>query len=56
MKQFVKNGEINHIGGQVPMKIDVLENLKTNIYIFNEDETFLKTIQENIKIQLIDLM
>jgi CRISPR-associated protein Cas5t len=44
-----KNGEINHIGGQVPMKIDVLENLKTNIYIFNEDETFLKTIQENIK-------
>jgi len=44
-----KNGEINHIGGQVPMKIDVLENLKTNIHIFKEDETFLKTIQENIK-------
>ncbi len=40
-----KNGEINHIGGQSPMRIDVLENMKLNIHIASEDETFLSWLE-----------
>ncbi len=35
-----KNGEINHIGGQSPMRIDVLENMHLNIHLTG-DESFL---------------
>lgn len=40
-----KNGEINHIGGQSPMRIDVLENMYVNIHITGE-ESFLKELAE----------
>lgn len=41
-----KNGEINHIGGQSPMRIDVLENMHLNIHITTKDELFLKWLEE----------
>jgi CRISPR-associated protein Cas5t len=44
-----KNGEINHIGGQSPMKIDVIENLFTNVHIYCDNEIFLEEIQDNLK-------
>ena len=43
-----KNGEINHIGGQSPMRIDVLENMHLNIHIVNEDESFLEELKFNL--------
>lgn len=43
-----KNGEINHIGGQSPMRIDVLENMHLNIHIVNEDESFLEELKSNL--------
>lgn len=39
-----KNGEINHIGGQSPMRIDVLENMHLNIHIAG-DEGFLRELE-----------
>lgn len=39
-----KNGEINHIGGQSPMRIDVLENMHMNIHIVG-DENFLAELE-----------
>jgi len=40
-----KNGEINHIGGQSPMRIDVLENMHLNIHIAG-DEDFLTDLED----------
>lgn len=40
-----KNGEINHIGGQSPMRIDVLENMHLNIHLAG-DEIFLRKLEE----------
>lgn len=37
-----KNGEINHIGGQSPMRIDVLENMHLNIHIAGDEEFLLE--------------
>ena len=45
----VKNGAVQHIGGQSPMKIDVLENFRVIIHLLNEDEQFLDTLLENLK-------
>jgi len=39
-----KNGEINHIGGQSPMRIDVLENMHLNIHLVG-DENFLLELE-----------
>ena len=39
-----KNGEINHIGGQSPMRIDVLENMHLNIHLAC-DENFLRELE-----------
>lgn len=33
-----KNGQIGHIGGQAPMKIDVLENVEIIIHLFHNDK------------------
>ncbi|MEJ5284996.1 MAG: type I-B CRISPR-associated protein Cas5b [Brevinematales bacterium] len=38
-----KNGEIGHIGGQVPIKIDVLENVVLLIYLYHSDKDKLNT-------------
>lgn len=43
-----KNGEINHIGGQSPMKIDVLENMHLNIHVVSEDFSFLEELKSNL--------
>jgi len=43
-----KNGEINHIGGQSPMRIDVLENMHLNIHIAG-DENFLRELEAYLK-------
>lgn len=43
-----KNGEIGHIGGQSPMRIDVLENVRLNIHIVSEDQPFLKELKQNL--------
>ena len=40
-----KNGEINHIGGQSPMRIDVLENMHLNIHLAG-DENFLLDLEK----------
>lgn len=42
-----KNGEINHIGGQSPMRIDVLENMHLNIHLAG-DEDFLRELETNL--------
>ena len=39
-----KNGEINHMGGQSPMRIDVLENIQLNIHIAG-DLNFLSKLE-----------
>jgi CRISPR-associated protein Cas5t len=43
-----KNGEINHVGGQSPMRIDVLENVRLNIHITSEDISFLHELKESL--------
>lgn len=43
-----KNGEINHIGGQSPMRIDVLENMNLNIHITSDDASFLESLKDNL--------
>lgn len=50
-----KNGQIGHIGGQSPIKIDVLENLETIIYLYHEEEekiNCIKSLIENPKERL----
>lgn len=46
-----KNGEVNHIGGQSPMRIDVLENVSLNIHIASEasdDTSFLENLKDDL--------
>lgn len=40
-----KNGEVNHIGGQSPMRIDVLENMRLNIHLASENVAFLQKLE-----------
>lgn len=40
-----KNGEVNHIGGQSPMRINVLENMHLNIHLASENEAFLQKLE-----------
>ena len=41
-----KNGEVNHIGGQSPMRIDVLENMHLNIHLASKNVAFLQKLEE----------
>ncbi|MGB9599594.1 MAG: type I-B CRISPR-associated protein Cas5b [Myxococcota bacterium] len=41
-----KNGYVGHIGGQSPIKIDVLEDVELIIYIYHENKEKLPTLQE----------
>lgn len=41
-----KNGDVNHIGGQSPMRIDVLENMNLNIHLASENEEFIQKLEE----------
>lgn len=38
-----------HPGGQIPTRVDVLENVKLLIYIFHENESFLEKLKEAFK-------
>lgn len=40
-----KNGQIGHIGGQSPMQIDVLENVKLVIYLYHQNQKALQTLK-----------
>jgi CRISPR-associated protein Cas5t len=42
------NGHIEHIGGQSPMQIDVLNDVHLAIYIAHKDEKYLEEIRENL--------
>ncbi len=44
-----KNGQIEHIGGQSPIKIDVLENMSVTIHIASSDKPFLNYLFEYLQ-------
>lgn len=47
-----KNGQIGHIGGQAPMKIDVLEDVELIIHLYHENEDNkdkLKELQKKLE-------
>lgn len=43
-----KNGEIDHVGGQSPMHIDVLENMHLNLHIVSQDEDFMNVLKNSL--------
>ncbi|HWP93517.1 MAG TPA: type I-B CRISPR-associated protein Cas5b [Thermodesulfobacteriota bacterium] len=43
------NGHIEHIGGQSPVLIDILSEVKLFIYLANNDEVFLKKIKTSLE-------
>lgn len=43
------NGHIEHIGGQVPVLIDILNDVRLLIYLAHSDEDFLKMIKANLE-------
>jgi len=42
------NGHIEHIGGQSPMRIDVLNDVHLVIYIAHKEKKYLEVIKENL--------
>ncbi|MEM5810208.1 MAG: type I-B CRISPR-associated protein Cas5b [Candidatus Aenigmatarchaeota archaeon] len=44
-----KNGQIGHIGGQSPVKIDVLENMELFIYLYHEREDEIVKIKQKLE-------
>ena len=42
------NGHIQHPGGQSPISIDVLDEVYLNIYLWHQDDSFLKKIKDDI--------
>lgn len=42
------NGHIEHIGGQSPMKIDILNNMHLLFYLAHKDENFIQQIKETL--------
>ncbi|MDW8093973.1 MAG: type I-B CRISPR-associated protein Cas5b [Caldimicrobium sp.] len=44
-----KNGQVGHPGGQMPVKIDVLENVRLVIHLYHEDETALRSLEEHLR-------
>ncbi len=43
------NGHIEHIGGQTPVLIDVLNNVNIVIYLYHNDKEFLNNIEDSLK-------
>lgn len=41
-----KNGQIGHIGGQMPVKIDVLEEVRLVIHLYHQDTAKIEEIKE----------
>ncbi|NPV38762.1 type I-B CRISPR-associated protein Cas5b [Treponema sp. J25] len=44
-----KNGQVGHIGGQAPMKIDVLENVELIIYLYHNEKDKLEFLENLLK-------
>lgn len=44
-----RNGQIGHIGGQSPIKIDVLQDVEITIYLYHLDFEYLNVIYEHLK-------
>lgn len=42
-------GHIEHIGGQMPVSIDILNDVRLWIYLFHSNENFLKGIKEHFE-------
>jgi len=42
-------GEVEHIGGQSPVRIDVLEEVRLVIHLAHEEEAFLESIREALR-------
>jgi CRISPR-associated protein Cas5t len=42
-------GHIEHIGGQSPISIDVLSNVRLVVYLAHEDKPFLETIRSSLE-------
>lgn len=45
----VKNGQVGHIGGQSPVKIDVLENVELIIYLYHQDRESIEKLKQKIE-------
>ncbi len=45
----IKNGQIGHIGGQSPMKIDVLEDVKLVIHLYHNDSNKLENLKNKLE-------
>lgn len=43
-----KNGNVGHIGGQSPIKIDVLEDIELFIYLYHDNKEYLNSLKENL--------
>jgi len=43
------SGHIEHIGGQMPVSIDVLNDVKLWFYLYHEDEEFLEKIKKSFE-------
>ncbi len=43
------SGHIEHIGGQMPVSIDILNDVKLWIYLAHDDENFLREIKNSIE-------
>lgn len=48
LKNREQNGQIGHIGGQSPIKIDVLEDMELVIYLYHKDQNSLSEIDTHI--------
>lgn len=44
-----KNGQIGHIGGQSPMKIDVLQDVELIIHLYLDNEANLNDLKKNLE-------
>ncbi|MCX7759451.1 MAG: type I-B CRISPR-associated protein Cas5b, partial [bacterium] len=42
------NNEVEHPGGQIPVDLFVLENVKIIVYVFHEDQKVIESIYEKI--------
>lgn len=43
------NGKVSHIGGQIPVNVDTLDNTTVYIYLHHKNNEFQKILLENIK-------
>ncbi|MEM4732160.1 MAG: type I-B CRISPR-associated protein Cas5b [Desulfurococcaceae archaeon] len=44
-----KNGQVGHVGGQIPVKIDVLENVELVIHLYHKNEEHIEMIKQKLE-------